>query len=60
MVTRVRHLLDHRKTKRHLKGLGLDVREVGLRKHCPRPPTLQTLGLHTASVSRENPSPHEH
>jgi hypothetical protein len=36
------------------------VGEVGLRKHRPRPPTLETLGLHTASVSRENPSLHEH
>jgi hypothetical protein len=36
------------------------VGEVGLRKHRPCPPTLETFGLHTASVSRKNPSLHEH
>jgi hypothetical protein len=34
------------------------VGEVGLRKHRPRPATLATLGLRTASVSWENPSLH--
>jgi hypothetical protein len=36
------------------------VGEVGLRKHRPCPPTLETFGVHTASVSRKDPSLHEH
>jgi hypothetical protein len=50
------------------KGAGLDetraleliVGEVGLRKRRPRPPTLKTFGVHTVSVSREDPSLQEH
>jgi hypothetical protein len=38
----------------------LPVGEVGLRKHRPCPPTLETFGVHTVSVSREDPSLHEH
>jgi hypothetical protein len=36
------------------------VGEVGLRKRRPRPPTLKTFGVHTVSVSREDPSLQEH
>jgi hypothetical protein len=36
------------------------VGEVGLRKHRPRPPTLETFGVHTVSVSQEDPSLQEH
>jgi hypothetical protein len=36
------------------------VGEVGLRKHRPCPPTLETFGVHTVSVSQEDPSLHEH
>jgi hypothetical protein len=38
----------------------MHVGEVGLRKHRLCPPTLETFGVHTVSVSREDPSLHEH
>jgi hypothetical protein len=42
------------------KRLAAAVGEVGLRKHRPCLPTLETFGVHTVSVSREDPSLHVH
>jgi hypothetical protein len=49
-------LLAGRRSTRNSHVVG----EVGLRKRRPRPPTLKTFGVHTVSVSREDPSLQEH